>query len=489
MSRLAFERFVALSLFLLIPASLSAQSGNVPLSQLLPNLVLNGIQLAVDPRNINHNAHFTPGQDKFGTNELNQGLRSSAEETVNNFNSLFMSQLATFPLGSSSGGFTYNFDPSLNTWSRSSSSFGPSFTERGLTIGRRKLSIGFNYQHTSYDSLEGKDLQNNSIQFILRHDDCCGATPPGGNGDQLKLPFEGDVIEAQLSVKATNDTGALFANYGVTDRWDLGIAVPIVRVHLDARVHATINRLATKNFPLTHTFRQGQDVSEIDLPPKSGTASGIGDVVLRSKYNFFRAGSGHVAAAIDLRLPTGDRDNLLGTGATQAKLFLIGSSGTPRFAQHINIGYTASNSKTKSTLIPGSVVQAELGRISDEFNYAGGVEFVPTAKVTIVADLLGRTLRKVDRLEDVATQPFQYKLQLDAAEVNGSTETFTSPSFTEFGVRPGATPRNLNLLIGAFGVKFNPTGNLLISASVLVPLTDSGLRDRFTPVIGLDYAF
>jgi hypothetical protein len=38
-------------------------------------------------------------------------------------------------------------------------------------------------------------------------------------------------------------------------------------------------------------------------------------------------------------------------------------------------------------------------------------------------------------------------------------------------------------------VKFNPVGNLLISASVLFPLSNAGLRSRVTTVIGLDYAF
>jgi hypothetical protein len=41
----------------------------------------------------------------------------------------------------------------------------------------------------------------------------------------------------------------------------------------------------------------------------------------------------------------------------------------------------------------------------------------------------------------------------------------------------------------SFGVKYNAWGNMLISASVLIPLTDSGLRDKLTPVIGFDYSF
>ena len=45
------------------------------------------------------------------------------------------------------------------------------------------------------------------------------------------------------------------------------------------------------------------------------------------------------------------------------------------------------------------------------------------------------------------------------------------------------------MLRGTGGVKFNLAGNLLITGSVLFPLTNVGLRSRVTTVIGMDYAF
>jgi len=44
-------------------------------------------------------------------------------------------------------------------------------------------------------------------------------------------------------------------------------------------------------------------------------------------------------------------------------------------------------------------------------------------------------------------------------------------------------------MLGAAGFKFNPLGNLLVSAHALFPLTDAGLRSRFTMTFGVDYAF
>jgi hypothetical protein len=62
---------------------------------------------------------------------------------------------------------------------------------------------------------------------------------------------------------------------------------------------------------------------------------------------------------------------------------------------------------------------------------------------------------------------------------------FGISAFEEFTRQPG----DLSLITSAAGVRFNPRGNLLISAQVLVPMTKAGLRDKFTPVIGLDYSF
>ena len=42
-------------------------------------------------------------------------------------------------------------------------------------------------------------------------------------------------------------------------------------------------------------------------------------------------------------MPTGDKDDLLGTGATQAHLFFIASGEYGRWSPHVNFGYTFSN--------------------------------------------------------------------------------------------------------------------------------------------------
>jgi hypothetical protein len=382
------------------------------------------------------------------------------------------------------------------------------FAERALTIGRRKISAGFNYQRTSYDTFEGLKLRDGSIKFYLPHSDCCHfdnpatlsgfTTTPLNGTDRLNPPFKGDVIEAALSLQATTHTTAAFANYGLTERWDVGLAVPIVRVVLDASVEARILRLVTCTAafdpalprdacaPDVHTFEYGNPDATQSVR-HSGSATGLGDIVLRTKYHFLQAGAGGLAAAVDVRLPTGDESELLGTGGTQAKFLLIASSERGRFGQHANVGYTVAHGDVAGT-IEGSAAAS----LPDELNYTAGVEFIASPRVTVTGDVVGRTLRGAGRLE-LAAKGFEYNdpslnvLGLPGPGCGGFVGGFTCRTafFEEFAPKAG----NLTLLLGTAGAKWNMAGNLLLTGSVLFPLTDAGLRSRVTTVVGLDYAF
>jgi hypothetical protein len=473
----------------LIPSSALAQ--DVRLANLLPDLILRDIVLesapvpagvAGLPEGFTHLAHFSP----IEANELNNPVVG----IVQSFNTQIATQFSTFPLGSSTGGFTYVFDESLGTFRRGSASFGPSFAERALTIGRGKLNAGATYQHTSYDTFEGRHLDDGSIKFYLRHQDCCSVTPtdqaPGfvlvtqPNGTRLNPPFEGDLIEATLSLKATTNTTALFANYGVTDRWDIGLVVPFVDVKLAAMVQARVLRTVTAIAPTVHAFDPANPEAE-RVVRRAGQAFGVGDVLLRSKYHFLRITDGGLAAAVDVRLPTGDEQQLLGAGGVQAKFLLIASSVRGRFGQHVNVGYTAAEGRS-----PGSLAGLASAPLPDEINYSGGIEVVASPRLTLMADIVGRTLRRAGRLE-LVSKPFEYNMPSASGSGCGGISTFvcTTVSLDEFNPRDG----NLTLLLGTAGLKFNPRGNWLISGSLLFPLTDAGLRSHRTIVIGVDYAF
>jgi hypothetical protein len=167
--------------------------------------------------------------------------------------------------------------------------------------------------------------------------------------------------------------------------------------------------------------------------------------------------------AADLRLPTGDEENLLGTGAAQFRPFLIGSWTTPGgFSPHFNFGYTLSG-------------ESDIAEISDELNYAGGFDAPVSPQVTVAVDVLGRTLRDSGRLVE-SDRLFLFR---SATGVPGAM------TFQELQREDG----NLNLLLAAAGVKLNLGGRFLLNLHALFPLTSAGLRDNIVPVIGFDYAF
>lgn len=259
-------------------------------------------------------------------------------------------------------------------------------------------------------------------------------------------------------MRLTSDTTSLLVNYGVTNRLDIGLAVPVVRVKMDLTYEATILDFATHTVsPSTHVFGNGGKVQRFSA---SGDASGVGDVVIRSRYSFARQGINGVALGVDLRVPSGDEANMLGTGATQTRLFVIASSGG-RVSPHVNVGYTASTGNAN---------------IPDVVNYTGGVEYGAHPRVTVNADFVGRSSRNALRLNP-STVTHQYQ--------QGPSAALQQTTLASISV----TPASLNTALGAFGAKINAWRNLLLSAHLLLPVTDAGLRSRPSVVLGFDYTF
>jgi hypothetical protein len=423
-----------------------AQTRQAPLASLLLNFFSpsNPVVLKDNPvPQFSHAAHFMS--------------QPGATETLRGLNSGIASQLSTFPIGSSSGGFTYTFDESLGVYNRTTQSFGPIFTERPLTTGKGKFTFGVNYQQATYDSFQGKDLSGGDLTLYLLHLDV------NHDGSNLNPWFEGDIIRANLSIDLDVKTTVLFANFGASERLDVGVALPFQDVSLSARIDTNIERLATGSDPfVVHVF---DDNTSEHAFVESGSASGIGDLLVRGKYNFLRRPHGSLAAALDLRLPTGDENDLLGSGATQAKLFVIAGGAPGRFSPRGSFGYTFSNGGSDFT-----------GDLPDEIYYTAGFDVVPHRRVSLAADFIGRTLLNTDKVVD-HTSVFQYRTRTDPTVLQTTRQELA----TEKG--------NLNLMLGSVGIKINPVGRLLLVVNALFKIGNNGLQDDLTPTFGIDYTF
>lgn len=356
-------------------------------------------------------------------------------------------QLSSLPLGSSSGGFTYRYDSRFGTFTRTTETFGPAFAERAQALGRHRANFGVSYQRSHYSRLDGRALESGGIKFIL---------PPGTVTD----PAFGNVIESELHLRLTGETTVFFASVGVTDRFDVGVAVPYQQIAMDLTSRATIRDFSTRTVsPVSRVFANGSKTQDFST---SGRAEGVGDLIVRGKYKLTRPGLREFALCVDVRMPTGDAANLLGAGSTQTQVLLVSSYSSSKVDPHFNVGYTFTDK-----------------RAAGQINYVSGVEVAATRRLTIIGDLIGRMFLDTLQLRD----------SLVTIQTRGDSALGLPPiTSTAFGtVEPQSG--NLTSVLGTVGVKLNPARSILISAHVIATLTDRGLRRRLTPVIGFDYSF
>ncbi len=172
-----------------------------------------------------------------------------------------------------------------------------------------------------------------------------------------------------------------------------------------------------------------------------------------------------MAAAADLRLPTGKEEDLLGSGATQLKTLLVLGGSPGRFSPRASIGYTFSSGGSDFT-----------GELPNEINYTVGLDLAPHPRLTLTADYIGRTLLDTQFLIE-EQRTFRYSPRTDPAVFEVQRTTV------------GSSTGNLTLSLASVGLKINPFGQLLFVFNALIAIGDNGLQDDVTPLFGLDYTF
>ena len=157
---------MAVAVGLLTPNELFAQD-RVPVSEVLPTLFGRTIVLtpAASPDVPNHAAHFKPGVDQL--------------QTPLQFNQQLVTLLATFPIGSSSGGFTYTFNPVARYLQPQQRELRSALRGTGADDRPQPGSLGVGFQRSTYDTFEGNNLRQREILFHVEHVDCCGTTQGG----------------------------------------------------------------------------------------------------------------------------------------------------------------------------------------------------------------------------------------------------------------------------------------------------------------------
>lgn len=140
---------------------------------------------------------------------------------------------------------------------------------------------------------------------------------------------------------------AFSTTIGVTNNFDISLAVPFVNVNIKADPVAIVDSFTFfTTDTANHSF--GGIPTDPELTSKPGAlnddATGIGDIAIRAKYNFFRGRKIDLAAMLEYRLPTGDEEDFLGTGSSTFRTILIVSSLLGNFGPHLNLAYERRNS-------------------------------------------------------------------------------------------------------------------------------------------------
>jgi hypothetical protein len=393
------------------------------------------------------------------------GARAANDLLLDTLRSTLTSAIVNFPTPSPAAGFTFEFDPSLGTFVRSTDSFGPIYADRAETIGKGKFSFGFTYSRLTFDEVDGRDLENGELRFVFLHEPTAELNrqnPGRGAVQAAPFRFETDTITTQLFLDLDADLFVLSATYGILDRLDVSVALPIIRIDVDARAVSTSNNESqTLNAPaagggLAHIFPNGTATQESRF---SDDSTGIGDLLLRAKYNFYRQKAVALAGLLELRLPTGDEDDFRGLDTVRVRPFFVASGNFKGIAPHVNLGFDLGDTS----------------KAKDEFLYRVGFDWGFLRWATFAFDILGRWVIDNDRVE----------LGSDQATCRGGT----GPACTG-GTRDVSRPdADDHIIDAAVGFKFNPWRNVLILVNVLIPLNDTGLRDDFTPLVGVEVTF
>jgi hypothetical protein len=364
---------------------------------------------------------FFPVETRFQASSL-QGL--------DQLNNQLTSAIGVPSFNSSVTGFTFDIERGIPV--RTTESLGPLLTERATTLGARKLDLTFTYTRVNFTKLQGKDL--NDLELIFRRNDVNEGCDP--NIPQFLARC--DIIRAKLKVDLTEDIFALIATYGLTAEWDVGFVVPLIHIRLIATAHAAIfdrsgNPGGTQvgDIPI-HRF--GPNSSQPDASG-GGDETGVGDIILRTKYNFLRGYDDLIpdlAFLVELKLPTGDEERLLGTGGTNLTGILVASKTYGEWlTPHVNLGYEIDTKDTSQNAI----------------RYALGFDARLLPELTVAAGIIGRA-------------------------------------------KPDGSGTGDHIVDLSLGVKWNPIKSLILRTNVQIPLDkNSGLRADFIPTVGIEYIF
>lgn len=372
-----------------------------------------------------------------GVADVLRGPRFSRLELAPIAPALASTVASTYPVASASSSVTYVFNPELDAGERQPGVAGPIIGERARTLGRGQWDVAVTYSYVHLATINGDDL--GSLVNRPRVDGRTIVFPvPGGLtlADGRFTNFLPVRVVADLDVEAHIVSPSV--TYGVTPDLDLNLTVPLLHTKLGVTAHT---QTPDPRFP-QFALRPGDPNAQRGTRSLSDDAFGVGDVLLRAKYVMARSQWVDVAAQLGLSLPSGNQDDLQGTGTTRLQPTLVLShTFWNRVEPLLNVGVDCDTS--------------DVGRSVVRWAAGGTAQIVNAISVALV--FLGR--HELAPQSDAIARPFFFQVE-----------------------------RN-DQYDAAVGLRWRFADSGSVGLNAIVPLERSGLRADAIPTVEIEYAF
>src|SRR5881398_779651 len=293
---------------------------------------------------------------------------------------------------------------------------------------------------------------------------CCAVVPPNGMIRASLVPrSEADTIGTTTPMSTLSSNPKLtkndvtvtsfFVSFGLLDKVDIGVVVPIVSASLrgtsDARIIPFGGTTAQHFFGGTSANPQLSTSRFVD-----GAATGIGDIAVRAKVTVTQSDRSTFALLGDVRFPTGSEADLLGSGHVAVRGLGVLSARFGAFSPHTNIGYLFQTGDFQNNAVLATV----------------GFDHLMAPWATLAVDVVSQL------------QVGESKLRLPGPV------TYDAPFRRTINVTNLPNERD-DQINGSLGFKFLTGSGITLVANTLWPLNHGGLRPNALWTAGLEYNF
>lgn len=348
-----------------------------------------------------------------------------------------------FPVTSTTPGVAFRLNPRLGVFEQVES-LGPVFAERAESLGKGKFELGLSILYADLNEFNGGDLELATPSGLF-------ALSDADTGDVLYNLDRVQRIDFSLEQFLVNFS----ATYGITDRWDVNLLMPIVHSYLSAVSNDTVF--------LTDPTGAG---GAVDLAPIGVTddAFGPGDLQVRTKYRLLDDPV-QLAGVLSTRFPTGDPADFQGIGDFTVTPLFVASKTFGSHEIHFNGGF--------------EINADDLERSRARYALGGSLQIIE--ELALLVDFIGSS--------GLAEDDFTTSALVGAATgvtVNSVSVVRATPPVV--GTIDASIDRT-DIIDMATGFKFRIADRVIGFLGAIVPLNDDGLRADYIPTGAVEVPF